>query len=192
LLASYGAFGVIGPGLFAFGIGLALERDQGYLKWRLVLHSPMRNYFLAKMLVALGFALLIISQLLLCANLLAGYKPTLWQIIALYSVLGLGSLPFAAIGLAFGACLRSNAAPGILNGVYLPAAALSGLWFPLFLLPPLVQQLAVLLPPYHLGQLAQSALGRSDGQEWLHIGALLLTTVIALLIARRGLRRMPF
>ena len=107
-------------------------------------------------------------------------------------VLGLGSLSFVAIGLAFGAWVRSNAAPGILNGVYLPAAALSGLWFPLFMLPALVQQIAWLLPPFHLGQLAQSALGRSDGYEWAHVGALLLNTLIALWIARRGLRRKPF
>lgn len=192
LLASYGAFGVIGPGLFAFGMGMSLERDQGYLKWRLVLPSPLLNYFLSKMLVALGFALIIVLLLLGCARVAAGYRPETAQVAALLLVLGLGSLPFAAIGLAFGSWLRSNVAPGILNGVYLPSAALSGLWFPLFMLPQFIQYLAWLLPPFHLGQLAQSALGRSDGHEWIHAGALALTTLIALWVARLGLRRRPF
>jgi len=31
LLATYGAFGVIGAGLFAFGVGVAVERAQGWL-----------------------------------------------------------------------------------------------------------------------------------------------------------------
>ena len=32
LLATYGAFGVIGPALFGFGVGLAIERENGWLE----------------------------------------------------------------------------------------------------------------------------------------------------------------
>lgn len=192
MLASYGAFGVIGPGLFAFGMGLALERDQGYLKWRMILPSRLRNYFLAKMGVALGFALIIVAGLLIAARFAAGYSPSVPQTLLLIVVLALGSLPFSAIGLACGAWLRGSVAPGVLNGVYLPAAALSGLWFPLMLLPKLLQQFAWILPPFHLGQLAQSALGRDDGWAIVHIGALVLTTLIALWVAHKGLQRKPF
>lgn len=191
-LASYGAFGVIGPGLFSFGIGLATERDQGFLKWRTVFPAPLANYFLAKLVVSAAFALLIVATLLTAAYSVGGVTAPASQALALTLVLGLGSLPFAALGLAAGAWLKGQSAPGILNGIYLPTAALSGLWFPLFMLPAFVQQAAVILPPYHLGQLAQAALGRDDGRSVEHAVALVITTLIGLWLAGRGLRRRPY
>lgn len=191
-LASYGAFGVIGPGLFSFGIGLATERDQGFLKWRQVFPAPMANYFLAKLVVSAVFALLIVATLLLAALSVGGVRPTPGQVLELVMVLGLGSLPFGALGMAAGAWLKGQSAPGILNGLYLPTAALSGLWFPLFMLPTWVQQAAIALPPYHLGQLAHTALGRPDGRTGEHVIALLLTTLLGLWLAARGLRRRPY
>lgn len=191
-LASYGAFGVIGPGLFSFGIGLATERDQGFLKWRQVFPAPMANYFLAKLVVSASFALMIVATLLLAAATVGKVQLRAQQVLELVVVLGLGSLPFGALGMAAGAWLKGQSAPGILNGLYLPSAALSGLWFPMFMLPAWVQQAAVILPPYHLGQLAHAALGRSDGRTLEHAGALLLTTLLGLWLAARGLRRRPY
>ncbi len=48
LLASYGAFGVIGAALFGFGVSLALERGNGWLILKRA--SPMRlwSYLAAK------------------------------------------------------------------------------------------------------------------------------------------------
>jgi ABC-2 type transport system permease protein len=191
-LASYGAFGVIGPGLFSFGIGLATERDQGFLKWRTVFPAPLANYFIAKLVVSAMFALMIVATLLIAASTVGGVKAPVSQVVSLTLVLGLGSLPFAALGLAAGAWLKGQSAPGILNGIYLPTAALSGLWFPLFMLPGIVQKAAIVLPPYHLGQLAHAALGRDDGRSLEHAAALLLTTLVGLWLAGRGLRRRPY
>ena len=36
LFATYGVFGVIGPAMFGFGVGLAMERQQGWLELKRV------------------------------------------------------------------------------------------------------------------------------------------------------------
>ena len=34
MLATYCIFGVMGPGLFGFGVSVAMEKDRGWLRWR--------------------------------------------------------------------------------------------------------------------------------------------------------------
>ncbi len=52
LLASYSAFGIIGPGLFGFGASLAIERDGGLLTLKRALPMPPGAYLLGKMVVS--------------------------------------------------------------------------------------------------------------------------------------------
>jgi ABC-2 type transport system permease protein len=62
LLATYGAFGVIGATLFGFGVSLAVERGLGWLQLKRA--SPMAPlaYFLAKGTVCLIFSAVIVRQ----------------------------------------------------------------------------------------------------------------------------------
>jgi ABC-2 type transport system permease protein len=53
----------------------------------------------------------------------------------------------------------ANAAPGIVNLIYLPMSYCSGLWVPIFLLPKWLQHLASWLPTYHLSQLMLRVFG---------------------------------
>ncbi len=64
LLASYGVFGVMSPGLFGFGISLALERDGGLLTYKRALPMPPGAYLLGKMLMAMVAAAIVIVLLL--------------------------------------------------------------------------------------------------------------------------------
>jgi ABC-2 type transport system permease protein len=76
------------------------------------------------------------------------------------------------------------------NLIYLPMAFISGLWVPIIFLPKPVQQIAMWLPPYHLSQLALHTIGASRGQSIaLHVGAMLLATVVFGAIAYIGYRR---
>jgi ABC-2 type transport system permease protein len=73
--------------------------------------------------------------------------------------------------------------------VYLPMAFLSGLWFPLQVMPKFLQQLAPLWPSYHLNALALSAVGLSDASRLPHVLVLAGFTLGFLLLAARRLRR---
>jgi hypothetical protein len=64
LLVSYGVFGVMSPGLFGFGVSLALERDGGLLTYKRALPMPPGAYLLGKMLMAMLAAAVVILLLL--------------------------------------------------------------------------------------------------------------------------------
>ena len=73
--------------------------------------------------------------------------------------------------------------------LYLPMAFMSGLWFPLSMLPPLVRNLAPLWPSFHLNALAQTALGFDVGSAWPHAVWLVVFSVAVFAIAAWRLRR---
>ncbi len=189
LLASYATFGVMAPGLFGFGMSLALERDNGLLTLKRALPMPPAAYLLGKMVMAMLMALLIAAVLLILSRSLGGVQLAAPQMLHLAVVCVLGALPFCALGLLLGTLVKGHGAPALVNLLYLPMAFLSGLWFPLSLLPPLIQKLAPFLPSYHLSRLAQAAVGFDTGSAWPHVLWLAVFTVAVTALAAWRLRR---
>lgn len=163
LLASYGTFGVMSPGLFGFGVSLAIERESGLLTLKRALPMPPGAYLFGKMCMALFVATVVCSALLILAIFVAGAPMTASRVAAFYLVEILGTLPFCALGLMIGTLAKGHAAPGTANLIYLPMAFLSGLWFPLSAMPHVIQSVAPLWPAYHLDRLALSAVGLGEG-----------------------------
>jgi ABC-2 type transport system permease protein len=190
MLVSYGAFGVIGAALFGFGVSVAVERGQGWMRLKRVVPMPPLAYFVAKVLMSLAIATIIVLAILVLGALLGGVRLDLDQWVSVGLVLVSGALPFSAMGLAFGYLVGPNSAPAVLNLVWLPMAFGSGLWIPIDQLPPLVQSVAPLLPPYHFVQLALGTIGASEGgPAAAHVGAVLAFSVVFLLVAAWGFRR---
>ena len=188
LLATYGAFGVIGAGLFGFGVTIAVDREKGLLRLKRALPVPPGALLLAKMVMAMSFAAIISLVLAVIAATVAGValEPSQW--IRLFVINALGVLPFCAIGLFVGSLVGGNAAPALLNMLYLPMAFLSGLWLPLTLLPGILSTIAPLWPAYHLGQLALKVVGFDMGQPvWMHVMVLAGITVLFFVLAQRRL-----
>ena len=188
LLATYGAFGVIGAGLFGFGVTIAVDREKGLLRLKRALPVPPGALLLAKMVMAMSFAAIISLVLAVIAATVAGVvlEPSQW--IRLFVINVLGVLPFCAIGLFVGSLVGGNAAPALLNMLYLPMAFLSGLWLPLTLLPGILSTIAPLWPAYHLGQLALKVVGFDMGQPvWMHVMVLAGITVLFFVLAQRRL-----
>src|SRR5689334_9673380 len=63
LLATYGAFGVMGAALFGFGVGVAIERGQGWLEVKRTTPMPISAYFIAKIAMAMLFGGIIVTSL---------------------------------------------------------------------------------------------------------------------------------
>ncbi|MEO9089256.1 MAG: ABC transporter permease [Rhodanobacter sp.] len=189
LLASYGVFGVMSPGLFGFGVSLALERDGGLLTFKRALPMPPGAYLLGKMLMAMvaaGVVILLLSGLAATVGHVALSLP---QAGALLLTGTLGVLPFCALGMFVGTLIKGQGAPGILQMIYLPMSFVSGLWFPLPMLPKFLQQIAPVWPSYHLDMLALAAVGMHQGPLLLHGMVLVGFAVVFLLLAARRLRR---
>ncbi|MCJ0826801.1 ABC transporter permease [Luteimonas sp. 50] len=189
LLASYSSFGVMAPGLFGFGVSLATERDNGLLTLKRALPMPAGAYLLGKMLMAMCVAAMVGALLLAMAVFIARVPLSGAQAASLLATDVLGVLPFCALGLLVGTLLKGQGAPGLLNMIYLPMAFLSGLWFPLQIMPRLLQQIAPLWPSYHLNALSMAAVGLSDAPRLPHALVLAGFTLGLLLLAARRLRR---
>jgi len=190
MLATYGTFGVIGAALFGFGVGIAIERGQGWLLLKRASPMPAGAYFAAKVFMALVFGALIVSSLFTLGATLNGIRLPAGTWLGMGTILVSGALPFCAMGLAFGVWCGPNSAPAVVNLVYLPMAFGSGLWIPVQFLPSFLQNLAPWLPPYHLAQLALKPLGGDLGRPAaLHVAALATVTVLSLAMAWLGYRR---
>lgn len=189
LISGFMAFGVMGPGIFGFGVGIAMERDQGLLKLKRAQPLPTGAHLFAKMAMSMAFAALAAGSVAIAA-LAAGKVIIGWdQLLVLSTVMVVGSLPFCAIGLLIGAYSTSGASPAIANLVYLPGIWLSGMLFPL---PEALRPWAVIWPAFHLNQTALGAAGVSEfsfvNPTWT-AAVLIAITVLCTGVALRRLAR---
>jgi ABC-2 type transport system permease protein len=142
------------------------------------------------MVMALLFSSIIVLALFALGVTLGGVHLPLGTAAALFATLVAGSVTFSALGLAIGYFATAQAAAPTVNLIYLPLSFLSGLWTPIWALPKSVQTLALVLPPYHLSQLALKTLNASRGGSVVtHVLALAIATALFLGIAAIGFKR---
>lgn len=190
LLATYGAFGVMGASLFGFGVTVAMERGMGWLQLKRTTPMPATAYFVAKIAMAMTFSAIIVLSLFTVGTLLAHVHLAVGQALSLFGILVVGSLCFCSLGLAIGYLAGPNSAVPILQMIYLPMSFLSGLWVPIMFLPRPIKMIALALPPFHLSQLALGAVGAGRGGSAItHVAALVVATVFFLALAYAGWRR---
>ncbi|MGA3041359.1 MAG: ABC transporter permease [Bryobacteraceae bacterium] len=187
VFAGLTVFGMMGPGMFGFGVGVAMEREQGLLKLRRALPAPRAGYFSAKMCMAMLFNAIVMVTMIAAALWAAHLPLGPAQLASLAAINILGALPFCAIGLFVGVFVTGSAAPGFVNLVYLPMMWLSGLFIPL---PKSLQSAAPVWPAYHLLQLSLRALGQpAAGSVPAHTAVLAALTFVLAAVAVRRLAR---
>ena len=150
LLATYVVFAAMAPGLFGIGVTLAQERTSGWVD--LLTASPAKPALLlvGRIAMALVFTVLSSSMIMLLAATIGKVDLAPWRWIALLLTSLFAAIPFAALGLTFG-MLSGKGASALANLFFLPMAVLSGLWFPLQVLPEFLQVTARFLPTYQRG-----------------------------------------
>ncbi|MBU3019064.1 ABC transporter permease [Paraglaciecola agarilytica] len=184
LLCTYGTFGVIGPALFSFGAGLAVERGQGWLDIKDASPMPSSAQIVSRLIVSMGFSLIVLVTLGFVAFGLTDVSLSLAQILQLSGMLIIGALPFCLLGLTLGLLLKAQSAPAVVNVIYLPLSFLSGLWVPISMLPTYLQSFAHFLPPYHLSQLALKVVGLdAGGSVTQHLLVLVVFSVLFFITA---------
>ncbi len=190
MLVGYSVFGIMGVALFGFGVTVAMDRDLGLLALKRAQPMPTGAYLVAKTVMALLFTGIVLVLLATLAVGVAGVRLPAWRWLALLATCVVGVLPFSALGLWLGSLVGGRGAPALINLIYLPMAFLSGLWLPLKLLPAFLQSLAPAWPAYHLGQLAQWAVGGPAVERpWLHVAFLAACTGVFAWRAARRLSR---
>ena len=174
LIATYGAFSVMGSTLYAFGVGVAVERGLGWLEVKRASPMPIGAWFFAKVVVSLVFGAVVILLLFALGAAFGGVRMEASQWVLTFLCLVAGAAPFCALGLTIGNLAGPNSAPATVNMIYMPMAFCGGLWIPYDFLPSGIQHAAQFLPSYHLGQIAL-AIQRSPGAGAIatHLEALL-------------------
>ena len=190
LIATYGTFGVMGASLFGTASGLASDRGLGWLQVKRASPMPPFAYFIAKVVVSMIFSGIVVLALILLGFAFGGVRFPLGEMTKLVGTLVMGSVPFSAMGLAIGYFAGPQSAPATINLIYLPMSFCSGLWVPFMFLPKVVRQIALVLPPYHLSQLALGIVGAGKHESAAtHWEVLFAFTMICLGIARIGFQR---
>ena len=186
IFTGFAVMGVIGPGLFGFGVFVAAEREQGLLRLKRALPMPPAANLVAKMLMTLLFAA-VVSVIVMMAGMAAG-KVSLSprQLLALGAILVPGALPFCALGLLVGSWAGARSAPALVNLIYLPMIYLSGFLIPL---PKSIDVIQLASPAYHLDRLALQAVGAPGSDAMIHGVVLVTVTVLCAALALRRLAR---
>ncbi len=188
LLASYATFGVLAASLFANGAGVAADRGLGWMQVKRASPMPAFAYFFAKLVVSMIFSTIVLASLMILGFVFGHVRISPLVAVEILGILLAGTLPLCALGLAIGYFAGPNSAPAVVNMVYLPMSFASGLWFPIEVLPKVLQKFATLLPSYHLVQLVFGVLGAGHGSTFWHWGFLLGFTAAG---AGRGPVRLP-
>ena len=150
MFVNWATFGVMGPGMFGFGMFVATEREQGLLRLKRALPMPTASYVLAKMAMTMMFAFIVMITLILAAVFIGHARITVGQYLLITLLNVLGSLSFCAIGLFIGARASAKSAPAFVNLAYLPMMHLGGLFYPL---PKSIQPLEFISPAFYLNKL---------------------------------------
>lgn len=188
IFVAFAVFGMMGPGLFAFGAVIATEREQGLLTLKRALPAPSGSYLLAKMLMAVVFGVIVMATMVPAALWLGHLQlsPGRWLLVSVTTIVG--ALPFCAIGLFIGVRATGKAALAYVNFIYVPMMHISGLFYPL---PKFLKTIAPLWPTYHLQHLVLRAFGLPvAGRAIVHAAVLIgMTLLLGGLSVRRLSRR---
>ena len=187
LFIGFSVMAIMGPSLFGVGSTLAPERDAGLTKLKRALPQPAGSHLIAKFLMAMSFALLVMG-LMITAGVLCGKTTfTAGQYALLTAILVAGCLPFCALGLCIGAYFSGAAAPGVTNLIYLPMIYLGGLFIPL---PPFLQQWVLIWPAFHLQQLVVAAMGVPGYRFEQPLNAAVVLAGVTVLFGALAIRRL--
>ena len=200
MFVNWATFGVMGPGMFGFGMFVAAEREQGLLRLKRALPMPVASYVVAKMIMTMVFASVVMFTLILAAVFIGHARITAGQYLLITGINVLGSLVFCALGLFIGTRASAKSAPAFVNLAYVPMMHLAGLFYPL---PKSIQPLEFISPAFYLNQLSLRAAGgqsidalsfgtgpSSHATSLLCIAVLAVLTLFLGTIATRRLRRL--
>ena len=180
--ASWIVFGLMGPAVMSFGVGVAGERDSGVMAFKRALPMPPFAFLLSKLVAAVLFAWVVIGLLTLVNVLLSTAHLTAAQHLQMFAAGSLLVLPFCALGLAIGTSLRVAAALALANVGWIGLAMLGGLLFPV------PRWLAMWTPTYYAGQLTKRIVGLpADVPGWHSVVVL---SVVAVLFGLLAMNRM--
>jgi len=185
IFVGFDVFGVMGPGMFGFGVIVAQEREQGLVTLKRAMPLPPAAYLAAKMAMATIFGLIVTATMIVAALALIHLPLTAAQCLEIVAINTLSVLPFCSIGLFIGTRTGAKASPAITNIFYLAMIYLTGIFFPI---PQALKAAVQVFPSYHLEQLTLRAVGQPA--EGIALVSISVMAAVAALLTALSLRRL--
>ena len=187
LLPGMLALAIMATGMVSLGIATAYERYYGVLKRLGSSPLPRSGLIIAKVISVLALEVIQVIVLVGVAVALYGWRPTGSPMLALL-VMALGTVTFAALGLAMAGALRAEVTLAGANALYLLFLLFGGGILPLDHLPAGLAAIAQLLPAAALTQALQAALSSGAAFPGFPLLTLALWAALILLFAARTFR----
>lgn len=149
LLPGYMTMAIMSVAFISLGIMTANERYNSVLK-RLGATPLPRALLLLGKLVAISLIIVVAVALLIVIGISLYGVTVKGGPFDIALIVLLGVVVFTMLGLMVGGMVKAEAAPAILNAVYFPLLFLGGILGPVEQMPDWLQQIARLLPSYHL------------------------------------------
>ncbi|WP_430786474.1 ABC transporter permease [Actinoplanes sp. G11-F43] len=183
-LAGYGAV----AGVLMVGAAVSGERASGWLRQLRVTPLPPRRVIAVKALLASVNALPPVLAVGLAGRLQHGVELGAGRWAALLTLMWVGTVPFALLGLALGYGLTPQIAQSVNFLVFLSLSVLGGLLVPVTYFPETLRRLAEVMPTYRYAELGwRSAAGQPPEPRGLLV--LAVWTVVFGAVAARAYRR---
>jgi ABC-2 type transport system permease protein len=181
-MASFAVYAVLGVGFYQFGVTVAQDRADPFIRWQRLLPGSALAPWVARVIVGMGFSALAMVLVLALGKKLgdvAMADSAAWFRLAAMTLAA--ALPATLMGTALGSLASARAAVPLANLVFLPLAYLGGLWMPPQLLPEAVGAISVWTPTRAMAELAWAALdGRALPPRYLLLLAGWTATAIAI------------
>ncbi len=193
LLAGMLGYGVASTAFAGLAIMLVLRRESGILKRLRATPLPPATYLLAVIVSTVLVYAVEVAALLLLARFVFGVElSTQW--ISLVLALLLGSLAFAALGIALTGWIRSGeGSSAVVNAIYLPTAFLSGSFVSPHEYPRFLEVIAEVLPLTYFIRLMRDVvlLDHTIWSSWKSAAVVAAWGVAGLVVAVRTFRWEP-
>src|SRR5437868_13245374 len=183
LLPGILALAIMAAGMVNLGIATAYERYYGVLKRLGSSPLPRSGLILAKVLSILILELVQVL-LLVGVAVLFGWRPVGSPFLALLAIV-IGTVTFAALGLAMAGALRAELTLAGANALFLVFILLGGGILPLSHLPPPLAAIAQFLPATALTQALQATMNDATAFPGFALLVLVVWAVVVLGIAIR-------
>lgn len=184
LLPGILALAIMAAGMVNLGIATAYERYYGVLKRLGSSPLPRSGLIIAKVISILILEVVQVILLVSVAVLLYGWRPAGSPLLALLSI-ALGTITFAALGLAMAGGLRAEMTLAGANALFLVFVLIGGGILPLSHLPAPLAALAQVLPAAALTQALQATMTNGGSFPTFSLIVLAVWAIVILLIAIR-------
>ncbi|WP_010579845.1 ABC transporter permease [Liquorilactobacillus vini] len=143
-----------------FGIAslLKADRDEGFLCYLQLAPAKAKYYYGSLYLLIILVNLVAVLILQTLAVLLNSVKLDLYQVLFSILIVGIGQLPMVLLGTCLSYLKKQETLNVVSNLIVFPLAIVSGLWWPLSIMPTWIQKVGQVMPTFFANDLLSSVL----------------------------------